>query len=112
MSPFRLLCITLYNKQTTNGRYFLIPNCLYVMINAMMVSYLSSHTIGINYSTLGAISFTIGSITISLSGLAVGALTGIILNAILPDKDYTFDDDEPSDTGVNFQVGDHQKDAQ
>jgi len=39
-------------------------------------------------------------------------LTGIILNAILPGKDYTFDEEIPSDTGVNFQVGDRQKDAE
>lgn len=49
-------------------------------------------SIGINYSTAGAIAFTVGSMTISLSGLAVGALTGIILNAILPGKDYVFDE--------------------
>ena len=76
------------------------------VIIAAMILVLS---IGINYSAAGAVAFTIGKITISLSGLAVGALVGIILNAILPEKDYEFDDDEPSDTGVNFQVGDRQK---
>ncbi|MGN0368954.1 MAG: uracil-xanthine permease family protein [Butyrivibrio sp.] len=50
--------------------------------------------IGINYSSAGAIVFTIGKVTISLSGLAVGALVGIILNAILPGKDYNFDMDK------------------
>ena len=35
----------------------------------------------------------------------VGALTGIILNAILPGKDYVFDTEEPQDTGVDFEVG-------
>ena len=49
-------------------------------------------SIGINYSTAGSISFAVGSMTISLSGLAVGALTGIILNAVLPGKDYVFDE--------------------
>ena len=34
----------------------------------------------------------------------VGALTGIILNAILPGKDYKFDEDKPDDTGVCFAV--------
>lgn len=80
--------------------------------NVIIAALILVLSIGINYSTLGAISFTIGKITISLSGLAVGALVGIILNAILPEKDYDFDDDEPSDTGVNFQVGDRQKNAQ
>lgn len=79
--------------------------------NVIIAALILVLSIGIDYSTLGAISFTIGKITISLSGLAVGALVGIILNAILPEKDYVFDDEEPSDTGVNFQVGDRQKNA-
>ena len=48
------------------------------------------------------ISFLIGSVTISLSGLAVGALVGILMNAILPGKDYEFGANEQGDTAVNF----------
>ena len=47
-------------------------------------------------------SFTIGTVTISLSGLAVAAVVGIVLNAILPGKDYEFGADEQGDTAVNF----------
>lgn len=78
--------------------------------NVIVAALILVLSIGINYSAAGAIAFTIGSVTISLSGLAVGALVGIILNAILPGKDYVFDDETPADTGVNFQVGDRQKD--
>lgn len=54
---------------------------------------------------LGAISFTIGSITISLSALAVASIAGIVLNAILPGKDYVFGDTpEETETGVEFKV--------
>lgn len=77
--------------------------------NVIIAALILVLSIGVNYSTAGAIAFSIGKVTISLSGLAIGALAGIILNAILPGKDYVFDDDEPSDTGVNFQVGDRQK---
>lgn len=73
--------------------------------NVIIAALILVLSIGINYSGAGAIAFSIGSINISLSGIAVGALTGIILNAILPGKDYVFDEEEPSDTGVNFQVG-------
>jgi len=73
--------------------------------NVIIAALILVLSIGINYSTAGAIAFTIGEITISLSGLAVGALTGIILNAILPGKDYNFDEEKPDDTGVNFEVG-------
>ena len=79
--------------------------------NVIIAALILVLSIGINYSAAGAIAFQIGKITISLSGLAVGALTGIILNAILPGKDYNFDEEIPSDTAVNFQVGDRQKDA-
>lgn len=72
--------------------------------NVIIAALILVLSIGINYSAAGAIAFTIGSVTISLSGLAVGALTGIILNAVLPGKDYEFDEEKPSDTGVNFEV--------
>ena len=72
--------------------------------NVIIAALILVLSIGINYSAAGAIAFHIGEITISLSGLAVGALTGIILNAILPGKDYKFDEDKPDDTGVCFAV--------
>ena len=72
--------------------------------NVIIAALILVLSIGINYSAEGAIAFQIGELTISLSGLAVGALTGIILNAILPGKDYAFDDEKPDDTGVCFAV--------
>lgn len=39
------------------------------------------------------VSFSIGSVDITLSGLAIAAIAGILLNAILPGKDYEFKDD-------------------
>lgn len=77
--------------------------------NVIIAALILVLSIGIKYSAAGAITFSIGDVSISLSGLAVGALVGIILNAVLPGKDYEFDEEEPSDTGVNFQVGDRQK---
>ncbi len=72
--------------------------------NVIIAALILVLSIGINFSAAGAIAFTAGSVTIKLSGLAVGALTGIVLNAVLPGKDYKFDEEEPSDTGVNFKV--------
>ncbi len=53
--------------------------------------------------------FTIGGVSITLSALACASLAGIILNAILPGKDYEFTEDEPKDTGVNFAAGQNTK---
>ena len=61
--------------------------------NVIIAALILVLSIGINYSAAGAIAFNIGQITISLSGLAVGALTGIIMNAILPGKDYEFEEE-------------------
>ncbi|MBE5950864.1 MAG: uracil-xanthine permease [Lachnospiraceae bacterium] len=72
--------------------------------NVIIAALILVLSIGIKYSAAGAIAFNIGNVTISLSGLAVGALVGIIMNALLPGKDYNFDEDEPSDTGVCFAV--------
>ena len=72
--------------------------------NVIIAALILVLSIGINYSTIGAITFTIGSATISLSGLAVGSLVGIIMNAALPGKDYEYNDDNPDSTGVNFEV--------
>ena len=76
--------------------------------NVIIAALILVRSIGIHYSAAGAIALSIGTITVSLSGLAVGALVGIIFNAILPGKDYVFVEDEPNDTGVNFQVGDRK----
>ena len=72
--------------------------------NVIIAALILVLAIGINFSTAGAFSFTIGSITISLSGIAVGALVGIILNAVLPGKDYEFGKDEQGDESVSFKV--------
>lgn len=59
--------------------------------NVIIAALILVLSIGVNYSAAGAIAFHIGEITISLSGLAAGALVGIVLNAILPEKDFQFE---------------------
>ena len=68
--------------------------------NVLIAAMIMGLAIGVSYA--GAIVIPIGSITISLSGLAVAALVGIIMNAILPGKDYEFGTNEQGDTSVNF----------
>ena len=72
--------------------------------NVIIAALILVLSIGIAFSTEGAVRFSLGSATISLSGLAVAALTGILLNAILPGKDYEFGTDLQGDTSVNFKV--------
>ena len=70
--------------------------------NVIIAAIIMVLAIGVNYS--GAVTFSVGSIEVSLSGLAVAAIAGIALNAVLPGKDNEFGEDEKGDTTVNFQV--------
>ncbi|MBO7702712.1 MAG: uracil-xanthine permease [Eggerthellaceae bacterium] len=55
--------------------------------NVIIAALILCLSIGIAYSAAGAIVVPVGEITISLSGLAVGSVVGIVLNIILPYKD-------------------------
>ncbi len=50
------------------------------------------------------VSFSIGSVSITLSALATASIVGIVINAILPGKDYEFGAEEKGDQAVNFKV--------
>lgn len=67
--------------------------------NVIVAALILVLAIGINYS-VGSIQIGI----VSLSGLAVASIVGILVNAILPGKDYEFGVDEQGDTSVNFIV--------
>ena len=55
---------------------------------------------GLGFS--GGLTFHIGETAITLTSLAIAAIAGIVLNAILPGKDYEFGTNEQGDTSVNF----------
>lgn len=57
---------------------------------------------GLGFS--GGLTFTVGGTSITLTALAIAALAGIILNAILPGNDYTFGENPHGDInrGVSF----------
>ncbi len=66
--------------------------------NVIIAALILVLAIGISYS--GAIQIGV----VSLSGLAVASLVGIGLNAILPGKDYEFQQEDEGSTSVNFKV--------
>ena len=69
--------------------------------NVLIAAMIMGLAVGVNYA--GSIAIPVGSVTISLSGLAVAALVGILMNAVLPGKDYEFGTNEQGDTAVvNF----------
>ena len=68
--------------------------------NVLVAALILVLSIGISYSSAGALQLG----PISLSGLAVGSIVGIALNAIMPGKDYVFGQDKQGDESVNFIV--------
>ena len=68
--------------------------------NVIIAALIMVLAIGIANSDAGAIS--IGRV--SLSGLAVASIAGIVLNAVLPGKDYEFGQEHQGATSVNFKV--------
>lgn len=61
--------------------------------NVIIAALILVLSIGIKYyNASGDISFVIGQVKISFSGIAAGAIAGIVLNAVLPGKDYEFDE--------------------
>jgi len=70
--------------------------------NVIVAALILVLAIGVSYT--GTIQIPIGGITLSLTGLAVAAIVGIVLNAVLPGKDYDFEQDHEGSTSVNFKV--------
>jgi len=60
----------------------------------------------LGFNSVGGLTFAVGGVAINLSGLAIAAIVGILLNAILPGNDYEFDAANGSDapSSGNLQV--------
>ena len=52
--------------------------------NVLVAALILVLSLGIAASAAGSISFVVAGVTVSFSGLAVGSLAGIVLNAVLP----------------------------
>ena len=58
----------------------------------------------LGFNSVGGITFGIGGVSVTLSGLAIAALAGILLNAILPGNDYEFDSNPGTGEGTSLRV--------
>ena len=72
--------------------------------NVLIAAMILVLAIGLKYGAgdVGGITFMVGNVNIMLSGLAIAAVVGIVMNAVLPGKDYEFGTNEQGDTSVNF----------
>jgi len=78
--------------------------------NMLIAAVILVLTLGISFSKTGAVKFACCGVNISLSGLAVGALAGIFLNALLPGKDFSFSEAAPNLKDADRWGGTRSKD--
>jgi len=58
----------------------------------------------LGFNSVGGITFAVAGVSINLSGLAVAAIAGILLNAILPGNDYEFDEGSNEGEGASLRI--------
>ena len=60
----------------------------------------------LGFNSVGGLTFAVAGVSINLSGLAIAAIVGILLNAVLPGNDYEFDsaDGAGAPSSGNLQV--------
>ena len=58
----------------------------------------------LGFNSLGGITFAVFGVSINLSGLAIAAILGILLNAILPGNDYQFDEGDSTGESASLRV--------
>lgn len=63
----------------------------------------------LGFNNIGGITFTISSVKINLSGLAIASIVGIIVNWILPNKDYVFNKEDVLDDKFQTYQGANQR---
>ncbi len=84
--------------------------------NVLIAAFILVLTLGVAYSEAHAIVFTLGGVTIALSGLAIGSIVGIALNAILPAESfvaYGYDSQDPAEVEeFNSEMRDYEQEAE
>ena len=60
----------------------------------------------LGFNSIGGLTFPVFGTQITLTGLAISAILGIVMNAVLPGKDFEFvaDTDNSSEKGVDFKL--------
>lgn len=58
----------------------------------------------LGFDSVGGLTFVVAGVSINLSGLAIAAIAGILLNAILPGNTYEFDEGEGTGEGASLRI--------
>ncbi len=58
----------------------------------------------LGFESVGGLTFHVAGAPVTLSGLAIAAIAGIVLNALLPGNDYVFTAPSQASEAVNFEI--------
>ena len=101
------ISLILYGMISAIGARNLIENKVDLTKSRNVIIAATILVSALGFNSVGGIVIPVGdNATITLTGLAIAAILGILLNAILPGNDYEFktEDPEGSDTGIDFAV--------
>lgn len=96
------ISMVLYGMISAIGVRNLVENQVDFTKSRNLIVAASILVCALGFNSIGGLSFSVGGHPITLSGIAIASIVGILLNAILPEKDYQFSVEDPQDTGVNF----------
>ena len=92
----------LYGKITAVGVRNIVENQVDLTKSRNLIIAAVMFVSGLGFSSVGGITFTVGGAAVTLSGLAIAALAGVILNAILPGNDYQFGQSVQGDASADL----------
>lgn len=96
------ISLILYGMISAIGARNLVENKVDLSKSRNIIIAAAILVTALGFNSVGGLNFTVFGIAINLSGLAVAALIGIVMNAILPGKDYDFKEED--DESVDFKL--------
>ncbi len=98
--------LILYGMISAIGTRNLVENRVDLSASRNIIIAATILVSALGFNSIGGISFTIAGTAVTLTGLAIAAILGIGLNAVLPGKDFEFnaEDDNYSEKGVDFRA--------
>lgn len=96
------ISLILYGMISAIGVRNLVENAVDLSKSRNIIIAATILVSALGFNSIGGVSFTIGGATITITALAIAAILGIALNAILPGKDYDFTDADDSET-INYK---------
>ena len=97
------ISLMLYGMISAVGTRNLVENKVDLSKSRNVIIAATILVTALGFNSIGGITFNVAGATITLTGLAIAAVLGIVINAVLPGKDYEFKAEEETG-GVDFKV--------